>query len=376
VVFPQFSVKFPEKSMVVLKNFDKHYDGSGSAFERRLVQQCINLIDASNQVFFVVSVLSQDSIPNAMITGDRLCFSMIVPPLSNKDIEIVLGRKFDEAVINAAVGLSIGQIVHASTPEEIYQESIMTNIRASVAKVHWDDIGGLSETKRVIREAVEWPLTRAKELKEFGIKPPRGILLYGPPGCGKTMIARAIATSLTCSFFAISAASVFQMYLGESERIIRELFALAQQKSPAVVFVDEIDSIVAKRGQVTGVSERILSTFLNEMDGITGLDGVIVVGATNRKDALDDALCRPGRFDCLIEVKPCCNVDDVKEVLRVCVRKMPVGDEVVNEIAQKIGIGRSGAEIDNICREAALIALQEGSDVVNESHFLTVINKL
>ena len=376
VTFPQLSVTISPKTIVLLKNFDMHLEGTQSSFERRIVNQLSNLIDRSAQVFFAMTVISKDTIPDSLVSCKRLGFTLSIPPLSNIDLHTILGSKFDQSVIDAAVGLHISDIVHANDASDIYEAISIENqssIQGSVAKTDWSDIGGLSETKRIVREAVEWPIARAKELKEFGIKPPRGVLLYGPPGCGKTMIARAIATSLSSSFFSISAAAVFQMYLGESERVIRELFALARQKSPAVIFIDEIDAMVGKRGNVTGVSERVLSTFLNEMDGISTLSDVVVVAATNRKDSLDEALCRPGRFDCLVEVLPSQTIEDVEAIFKVCARKMPVSESTINEISKFIPIGSSGAEIDNLCREAALCALNMNSHEILPAHFLKVI---
>jgi transitional endoplasmic reticulum ATPase len=301
---------------------------------------------------------------------------LIVPPLSNADLRAIFAGKFDQNIVDAAAGLPLSKVIHATSADDIYDASSVEHIHASVAQTQWEDIGGLAATKSLVRESVEWPLTRKKEFQEFGVQPPRDILLYGPPGCGKTMIARAIATSLSSSFFAISAASVFQMYLGESERVVRELFALARQKAPAVIFIDEIDTMVGKRGQATGVSERVLSTFLNEMDGITMLTDVIVVAATNREKALDEALCRPGRFDCLIEMKPPQTESDIREVLAICTRKMPLQHRVVEEVAKIIQIGTSGAEIDNFCREAALRALNDDAEVVTLEHFREVISRV
>ena len=376
VTFPQLNVQISPKTIVLLRNFDLHIQGTQTSFERRIVNQLANLIDNSKQVFFAMTVISRDSLPDSLVSCRRLGFSLSIPPLSNVDLKTIMGGRFQQKAIDAAVGLQIADIVNSVDDNDIFEAVSVANqgsIQGSVAQTSWDDIGGLSETKRIVREAVEWPITRAKDLREFGIKPPRGVLLYGPPGCGKTMIARAIATSLSSSFFSISAAAVFQMYLGESERVVRELFALARQKSPAVIFIDEIDAMVGKRGSVTGVSERVLSTFLNEMDGVSSLEDIVVVAATNRKDSLDEALCRPGRFDCLVEVLPSQTVEDIRAILKVCVRKMPVSEETIEEVARLIPIGSSGAEVDNWCREAALCALNSGSETIKTSHFQTVL---
>ena len=381
LTFPELTSNIPSKTIVLLKNFDPIVSGEETGFQKRVLTQLTDLIDRSNEVFFAMTVVSTESIPNTLQSSKRLSFKIVLPPLSNSDIQKILPSDFSQTAFDLASGIPIGDLVVAAENHDENElfDSISNDdgskIKSSVAKTSWDDIGGLSLTKAAVREAVEWPLTRANELKKFGVKPPRGVLLYGPPGCGKTMIARAIATSLSSSFFAISAASVFQMYLGESERIVRDLFALARQKAPAVIFIDEIDAMVGKRGKVTGVSERVLSTFLNEMDGITTLNDVIVVAATNRKDSLDEALSRPGRFDCLIEVLPCMNEKDISEVLSVCTRKMPLEDNVIQDVSKLIKIGTSGAEIDNICREAALIALNRNLNTISSDCFQKVIEK-
>jgi ATP-dependent 26S proteasome regulatory subunit len=372
LVFQPLSQKVPKQTIVLLKSFDGHLLNRDSPFERRLVSQLSALIDRSSQVFFAMTVLAAQ-IPGALQTASRLGFALIVPPLSRRDMEAILSPRFDQSVIDSAIGLPLSALVGGDLADAI-GSAHRSHIRGSVAHTEWADIGGLAETKRIVRESVEWPLTRARELRALGIRPPRGVLLHGPPGCGKTMIARAIATSLSSAFFAVSAASLFQMYLGESERVVRELFALARQSAPAVIFIDEIDAMVGKRGHVTGVSERVLSTFLNEMDGVTQLSDVIVVAATNRKDALDEALCRPGRFDCLVEMKAPESAEEIRDVLSICARKMPLEDGLLDEVAALIRPGSSGAEIDNVCREAALCALQDESDLVTIAHFRRILS--
>lgn len=398
LTYPELTQKIPKKSVVLLRNFDSILNDEGNnqnSFQMRIVSHLTNLIDESDEVFFAMTVISREFVPSQLLSAKRLSFSLTFPPLSMSDITSILPSSFSQLAIDCATcGLPARDLINARKTglesdllDSAFSETIdeksggqitprEAKIKGSVQKTTWDDIGGLSDTKRIVREAVEWPLTRSKELKKFGIKPPRGVLLYGPPGCGKTLIARAIATSLSSSFFSISAASVFQMYLGESERVVRELFALARQRSPSVVFIDEIDAMVGKRGKVTGVSERVLSTFLNEMDGVTELNDVVVVAATNRVDDLDEALKRPGRFDCLVEVKPSQSEEDIKEILAVCTRKMPLEDGALEAAAKLIKKGTSGAEIDNFCREAALVALNRGMEKISVSCFETVIGSL
>ncbi len=214
----------------------------------------------------------------------------------------------------------------------------------------------------------------------MGIRPPRGILLFGPPGCGKTLLAKAVATESEANFLSIKGPEVMSKWVGESEKAIRELFRKARQAAPAVVFIDEIDSIAPRRGMGYGdsrVTERVVSQLLTEMDGLERLEGVVVIAATNRPDILDPALLRPGRFDRLILVPP----PDEKgrlEILKVHTRHMPLAPDVnLEELAKKTE-GYSGADIEALCREAAMMALREDINAkeVKMKHFLAALEKV
>ncbi|OYT62721.1 MAG: AAA family ATPase, partial [Thermofilum sp. ex4484_15] len=183
----------------------------------------------------------------------------------------------------------------------------LREVEIEVPNVRWEDIGGLGEVKQELREAVEWPLKYPKSFKRLGIEPPKGILLYGPPGCGKTLLAKAVATESEANFISVRGPEIFSKWVGESEKAIREIFRKARQVAPCVVFLDEVDSIAPMRGMGVGdsmVTERVVSQLLTEIDGIEKLEGVVVIGATNRPDILDPALLRPGRFDRIIYVPP------------------------------------------------------------------------
>lgn len=235
----------------------------------------------------------------------------------------------------------------------------MREVAVEVPIVHWDEVGGLEEVKEKLKEAVEWPLKNPEVFKRLGIQPPKGILLIGPPGCGKTMLARAVATESEANFISIKGPEVFSKWVGESERAIREVFRKARMASPAVIFFDEVDSLVPRRGLGygdSGVTERVISQLLTEMDGIIPLEGIIVIAATNRPDIVDSAALRPGRFDRLIYVP---EPDEAArlEIFKIHTKNMPLSNDVdIKE--HRMTKGYSGADISSVCREAAMNALR------------------
>ncbi len=258
--------------------------------------------------------------------------------------------------------------------------SALREIEVEVPAVRWDDIGGLHDVKQQLREAVEWPLKYPEAYQRIGVDPPKGILLYGPPGTGKTLLAKAVATESEANFVSIKGPEVFSKWVGESERAIRELFRKARQVAPSVVFIDEIDSIAPMRGLVTtdsGVTERVVSQLLTEMDGLERLEGVVVIAATNRPDIIDPALLRPGRFDRVIYVPPP-DEEARLEILKVHTRRMPLAEDVdLKEIAKKTE-GYTGADIEVLCREAGLAAIREdiNIDKVYARHFEEALKRV
>ncbi|PVU68317.1 AAA family ATPase [Acidilobus sp. SCGC AC-742_M05] len=212
----------------------------------------------------------------------------------------------------------------------------LREIEVEVPEVHWDDIGGLENVKQELREVVEWPLRYPNTFKRLGIEPPRGILLFGPPGTGKTLLAKAVATESGANFIAIRGPELLSKWVGESEKAVREVFRRARQYAPAVVFFDEIEAIASLRGSdvETDVTERVVSQLLTEIDGITGLENVVVIAATNRPDLVDPALLRPGRLEKLIYVPP----PDEKgrlDILKIHTRHVPLAEDVdLREIAK------------------------------------------
>ncbi|MEM1706910.1 MAG: CDC48 family AAA ATPase [Sulfolobales archaeon] len=247
---------------------------------------------------------------------------------------------------------------------KVVHPTLMREVLVEVPEVHWDDIGGLDSVKQALKEAVEWPLKHPEVFEKMGIRPPRGILLYGPPGCGKTLLAKAVATEANANFIAIKGPEILSKWVGESEKAIREIFRRARQVAPTVVFFDEIDAIVPVRGMRhdTEVTDRIVNQLLAELDSIQNLKNVVVLGATNRVDLIDPALLRPGRFDRVIYVPP----PDKKaryEILKIHTRNVPLGTDVDLEKIAELTEGYSGADLEALVREAVMMALRESFSV-------------
>ena len=261
----------------------------------------------------------------------------------------------------------------------VVQPSAMREVLVEIPKVKWSDVGDLEEVKEALREAVEWPLKYRDAFRRMGITPPKGILLYGPPGCGKTHVVKALANEAGVNFISIKAGELLSKWFGESEQRIREIFRKARQVAPCIVFFDEIDAIAPRRGLFgeSHATERVVSQLLTEMSGLEELKDVVVVAATNRPDILDPALLRPGRFDKLIYV-PAPNEEGRLKILEVHTKNMPLaGDVDLNEIARRTE-HYSGADLEALCREAALFALRENIHAreVKMEHFEKAMEKV
>ena len=249
----------------------------------------------------------------------------------------------------------------------------MREVFIETPNVKWDDVGGLEEVKQNLREAVEWPLKKPEMFKRLGITPPKGVLLHGPPGCGKTLLARAVATESEANFISIRGPEIFSKWVGESEKAIREIFRKARMAAPSIIFFDEFDSLVPSRGMGVSdsrVTERVISQLLTEIDGLLTLQNVMVLAATNRPDIIDPAVLRPGRFDRRVYVPPP-DADARFKILQIKTRNMPLRDDIdINALARSMS-GYSGADIDSIVREAALNALRRNPeiDVVSPADF-------
>jgi len=245
--------------------------------------------------------------------------------------------------------------------------------------VTYDDIGGLKEAIREIRESIELPMTKPELFERLGIDPPKGVLLIGPPGTGKTLLAKAVAHHTNATFIHIVGSELVQKYIGEGARLVRELFQLAREKSPTIIFIDEIDAIGAKRSlDDTSASrevERTLMQLLAEMDGFDPRGDVKIIAATNRPDILDPALLRPGRFDRIIRI-PMPDKKAREEIFRIHTRRMRLSKDVNFEDLSRMTEGMSGADIKAICTEAGMFAIREGRDYVVMDDFLKAIKKV
>jgi len=244
---------------------------------------------------------------------------------------------------------------------KMVRPSAMREVLVETPDVGWEDIGGLEEIKDKLKESVEWPLKFPNKFVNMGIRPPRGILLYGPPGTGKTMLAKAIAKESEANFILVNGPSMISKWVGESEKAIREIFRKARQTSPTILFFDEIDAIVPRRhdGQNDGrSSEKIVNQMLTEMDGLESLNDVIILGATNRPELIDPALLRQGRFDRIIYTGTP-DKEARKKIFEIYTQKMKVASDVdIVQLANKTK-GYVGADIEGICREAAMVELRD-----------------
>jgi len=260
----------------------------------------------------------------------------------------------------------------------IVRPSALREVLVEIPDVKWTDIGGLEDVKQELKEAVEWPLKNPESFKNLGVKPPKGVLIYGAPGTGKTLLAKAVANESDANFILVKGPEMLSKWVGESEKAVRAVFKKARQTAPTIIFFDEIDSIAPRRGisSDSHVTERVVNQILTEMDGLENLQDVIVIAATNRPDMLDTALLRPGRFDRII----LCPAPDKKtreEIFKVHTKGMPLKDVKIDELAEKTE-GYAGSDIEAICREAAIFALRKNikADKIGMNCFEKALKKV
>ena len=238
--------------------------------------------------------------------------------------------------------------------------SALREVLVQIPDVSWDDVGGLDELKEELQEAIEWPLKHKEAFEYAHVKPPKGVLLYGPPGTGKTLIAKAVAKTTESNFISIKGPELLSKWVGESEKGVREIFRKARQVAPCIIFLDEVDALVPRRGSGNSdshVTENIVSQILTEIDGLEELNNVLIIGATNRLDIVDPALLRPGRFDRVIEV-PNPNIKGIEMIFKIHTKDKPLSEDVNLKTISELSKGFSGAEIEEVCNRASLCGVK------------------
>ncbi|MHA2247688.1 MAG: AAA family ATPase [Candidatus Hodarchaeales archaeon] len=257
--------------------------------------------------------------------------------------------------------------------------SASREIISQIPQVTWDDIGGLEEVKQSLKEMIEWPIRHSEVFSEMGIRSPRGVLIYGPPGTGKTLLAKAMANEIQANFLVVKGPELLSKWFAESARMIRELFRRARQLAPCIIFFDEIDALAGPRGGAFSTEgsrerDRVINQLLASLDGVERMKGVFIVGATNRPNAIDPALLRPGRLDRLIYV-PIPDVEARFKILEVHTRTMPLGQKVELQNLAEITKNYTGADLENLCREAAYAGLRRNfsSRMVTGADFKTAL---
>ena len=301
---------------------------------------------------------------------------------SNGTVFLVsINPRINESLLipGARVALNQDNLSVIEVLSDSWDPLVVTSEVIEKPSVTFDDVGGLDEQIVQIREAVELSFTNREDFEKFSIDPPKGVLLTGPPGTGKTMLAKAVANSTNAVFLGLVASELAQKYIGEGGRLVREIFDLARKRAPAIVFIDELDAIGSKRldSATSGDREvqRTLMQLLSELDGFAPLEDVKIIAATNRPELLDNALLRPGRFDRIVEI-PLPDEDGRLSILKVHTKNTPISNRIkLEEIASKTD-GFSGAEIKSLVVEAGVSAISKGNKKITKSDFLNSLEKL
>ncbi|XP_050478080.1 ribosome biogenesis protein SPATA5 isoform X2 [Bombus huntii] len=417
-IFTEAKDKAP--SIILIEEIDSlcpKRSTSSTDHERRILSQLTALFDgiqnANDNVVILATTSKLDLVDNSLRRPGRIdkefeihvpttnmraeifkkMLSKIPNTLSLEDIQNIafvthgfvgadLYGLCSQAVLNAvkyqqktntdlSLKVTISNFEHALT---VTKPSAMKEVLIEVPNIQWSDIGGQKDLKLKLKQAVEWPLRHPEVFLRMGITPPKGVLMFGPPGCSKTMIAKALATESKVNFLNIKGPELFSKWVGESEKAVREIFRKARQVSPSIVFIDEIDALGSERGSSSSagsnVQERVLAQLLTELDGVTALGSVTLVAATNRPDKIDKALLRPGRLDRIIYVAlP--DYEARQEIFDIKLRNMPIAEDVHIQDLVDLTEGYSGAEIQAICHEAAMKALEEdlNATIITKEHF-------
>ncbi|XP_043527623.1 ATPase family protein 2 homolog isoform X1 [Frieseomelitta varia] len=419
-IFVEAKTKAP--SIILIEEIDSlcpKRSTSSTDHERRVLSQLITLFDdiqnANDNVVILATTSKLDLVDSSLRRPGRIDkeFEIYVPTysmraeifkkmllkipnnLSSEDIQDIafathgfvgadLYGLCSQAILNAvkchqkintsfdlSLKVTVSNFEHALT---VTKPSAMKEVLVEVPNVRWSDIGGQRDLKLKLKQAVEWPLRHPEAFLRMGITPPKGVLMFGPPGCSKTMIAKALATESKVNFLNIKGPELFSKWVGESEKAVREVFRKARQVSPSIVFIDEIDALGSERSSSSSggsnVQERVLAQLLTELDGVTALGGVTLVAATNRPDKIDKALLRPGRLDRIIYVElP--DYETRQEIFDIKLRNMPIAEDVQIQDLVDLTEGYSGAEIQAICHEAAMKALEENlnANIITKEHF-------
>ncbi|XP_055546154.1 ribosome biogenesis protein SPATA5 [Wyeomyia smithii] len=392
---------YPEPTIIIVEEIQNLCPKSeASDIVRRISNFFVNLLDSlhtreqGSRSIVLATTDNVDNLNPALRRSGRMEYEFEVPVPSAEGREQILSKILSshrhtmtqEEVKNIArvthgfVGADlvslVGRAMHETKAPIGYSDMIsalqfvkasaMREILIECPEVHWDDIGGQDDLKLKLRQIIEWPIHRPEIFARLGISPPRGLLMFGPPGCSKTMIAKAIATESKVNFLSIKGSELFSMWVGESERAVRELFRKARQVAPSIIFFDEIDAIGGERsadGGGSSVKERVLAQILTEIDGVSALKNVKIVAATNRPDLIDKALMRPGRLDRIIYV----GLPDAKtreEIFRIKLAKIPTSEDVSLPTLVCSTDGYSGSEIEALCQEAVMEALEESFDTL------------
>merc|ERR1712183_973568 len=264
-----------------------------------------------------------------------------------------------DAEILDSMAVNMDHFKHAL---QVSNPSSLRETVVEVPNITWDDIGGLEAVKRDLKELVQYPVEHPEKFEKFGMSPSKGVLFYGPPGCGKTLMAKAVANECQANFISIKGPELLTMWFGESEANVREVFDKARQAAPCVLFFDELDSIAKARGgnvgDAGGAADRVINQILTEMDGMNNKKNVFIIGATNRPDIIDPAILRPGRLDQLIYI-PLPDENSRMAILKANLRKSPLSPEIDLSAMAKVTKGFSGADLTEICQRACKMAIRE-----------------